>query len=180
MDNNPNTDWTPLGPPTVEVDGKLVVDETALAAEMAEAAENCDNPLWHTTDADLKRQLNEYAKSIREEFETHPATQLQPLTSLTPAKNGIPAGIGGANDGHGGPGSKDSAKAILEHTRQLFRRNLPSACAQIVWLANNSPSDSVRLRASQVILKQALEDATMDQDPLSDILASLQGQLIKK
>jgi len=69
--------------------------------------------------------------------------------------------------------SKDHPDNVEEYTRDFFKNNIHAAAAQIVWLANNSTSDSVRLRASQFVLEQALEDGREDGDPVKQLLHQL-------
>lgn len=67
-----------------------------------------------------------------------------------------------------------------KYTREFFKKALPTAAAQIVWLAGNSTSDSVRLKASTIVVNMALEDAKADGDPIKDLLTQLQGNDKKK
>jgi 2-keto-4-pentenoate hydratase len=69
--------------------------------------------------------------------------------------------------------TKESPENVEEYTRDFFKKNIHHAAAQIVWLAANSTSDSVRLRASQIVVSEALTDARADGDPIKDILAEL-------
>jgi hypothetical protein len=66
-----------------------------------------------------------------------------------------------------------AAENVEKYTRDFFKKNLATAAAQIVWLSGNSTSDSVRLRACQIIVKEALEDARADGDPIRDLLRDL-------
>jgi hypothetical protein len=68
----------------------------------------------------------------------------------------------------------DPVSNVEKYTRKFFRQNLPDAAAQIVWLSANSTSDSIRLRASTFIVKEALEDARAEGDPIRDLLHELQ------
>ena len=70
-------------------------------------------------------------------------------------------------------GLADPVSNVEKYTRQFFRQNLPDAAAQVVWLSCNSTSDSVRLRACQIIIKEALEDARAEGDPIKDLLHDL-------
>jgi hypothetical protein len=69
--------------------------------------------------------------------------------------------------------NKESPENVETYTRDFFKKNIAMAAAQIVWLAGNSTSDSVRLRASQIVVSEALQDARADGDPIKDILAEL-------
>lgn len=60
-----------------------------------------------------------------------------------------------------------------EYTQKFFRQNLPEAAAQIVWLAHNADSESVRLSALKLIVSQAILDATSEGDPVKDLLKQL-------
>jgi len=106
-----------------------------------------DNPdlsdLFGPTDEALQTELHAYAKALREEFERSP----------DPADR--------------------APENVEKYTRDFFKKHLASASAQIVWLSANSTSDSVRLRACQIIVKEALEDARADGDPVKDILNGL-------
>lgn len=62
---------------------------------------------------------------------------------------------------------------IEEYTRNFFKNNIYAAAGQIVFLSNNSESDSIRLRASQFIVQQALADCHDDGDPIKDLLKEL-------
>jgi len=112
--------------------------------------ESEDNQLsFGPTDDQLAKELRDYAKALRQEFarETEEENSTRDL--------------------------EDPVSNVEKYTRQFFRQNLPDAAAQIVWLSCNSSSDSVRLRACQIIIKEALEDARQEGDPIKDILNDL-------
>ena len=101
------------------------------------------------TDDELRKELQAYAAALREEF-------------ANPDSPSPTAGLTSPTDN------------VEKYTRQFFRQNLPDAAAQVVWLSSNSDSDSVRLRACQIIINHALEDAKSEGDPIKDILKDLQ------
>ena len=108
-----------------------------------------ENLSFGPSDAQLKKELHDYAKALREEF-AREQDQENSTAGLT-----------------------DPTSNAEKYTRQFFRQNLPDAAAQIVWLSCNSDSDSVRLRACQIIIKEALEDARAEGDPIKDLLSDL-------
>ena len=59
------------------------------------------------------------------------------------------------------------------YTRDFFKKNVHSAAAQIVWLANNAESESVKLKAATTVIHEALADARADGDPIKLLLAEL-------
>lgn len=69
--------------------------------------------------------------------------------------------------------SAGSPENVDEYARDFFKKNIHSAAAQIVWLAVNSTSDSVRLAASKYVVEQAISDAKGDGDPLKDLMKEL-------
>ena len=95
------------------------------------------------SDEELQAELHKYAKALREEF----------------ARAESP--------------DDRAAENVEKYTRDFFKKNLATAAAQVVWLSANSTSDSVRLRACQIIIKEALEDARADGDPIKDLLSGL-------
>ena len=101
------------------------------------------------TDPQIKAMRENYAKALQEEFQRESALD-DGLDSLD-----------------------DPVSNVEKYTRKFFRQNLPDAAAQIVWLSANSSSDSIRLRASTFIVKEALEDARVEGDPIKDLLQSL-------
>lgn len=110
-----------------------------------------DTPLnFGPTDPEIKAMRENYAKALQEEF----AKEDEQSTALS--------------------GLDDPISNVDKYTRKFFRQNLPDAAAQIVWLSANSTSDSIRLRASTFIVKEALEDARLEGDPIKDLLHSLQ------
>lgn len=72
---------------------------------------------------------------------------------------------------------EDKTKAtpdnVEAYTTDFFKSNIHAAAAQIVFLATNSDSDSVKLRASQFIIERALTDGRADGDPIKDLLKKL-------
>jgi hypothetical protein len=99
--------------------------------------------LFGPSDSEIQAELHKYAKALREEFERSP----------DPADR--------------------AAENVEKYTRDFFKKHIASAAAQIVWLSANSTSDSVRLRACQIIVKEALEDARADGDSVKDLLKDL-------
>jgi len=99
--------------------------------------------LFGPSDAALQAELANYKKALEQEFASHP----------DPADR--------------------AAENVEKYTRDFFKKHMASAAAQIVWLSANSTSDSVRLRACQIIVKEALEDARADGDPVKDLLKDL-------
>ena len=109
-----------------------------------------DSPLnFGPTDPEIKAMRENYAKALQEEF-----SREDEQTSISHLD--------------------DPISNVDKYTRKFFRQNLPDAAAQIVWLSANSSSDSIRLRASTFIVKEALEDARLEGDPIKDLLSSLQ------
>ena len=109
-----------------------------------------NTPLYFgPTDPEIKKMRENYAKALQEEF-AREDEQTQELSGL-----------------------EDPVSNVEKYTRKFFRQNLPDAAAQIVWLSANSSSDSIRLRASTFIVKEALEDARLEGDPIKDLLNSL-------
>jgi len=98
------------------------------------------------SDEALQKELHSYAAALRQEFEL----------SQSKTKD------------------DESAQNVERYTRDFFKKNLAHAAAQIVWLSSNSTSDSIRLKASQFIVKEALAGAQADGDPISELLRSLQ------
>jgi len=111
--------------------------------------EDSDALQFGPTDEELAKELKSYAKALREEFARETAEENSTSGLTEPVSN------------------------VEKYTRQFFRQNLPDAAAQIVWLSCNSDSDSVRLRACQIIIKEALEDARVEGDPIKDLLSDL-------
>ena len=70
--------------------------------------------------------------------------------------------------------SKIEPENIEGYTRDFFRQNIHGAAAQVVWLCNNASSESVRLRAAETIIKEALADSRAEGDPIKEILKNLQ------
>lgn len=65
------------------------------------------------------------------------------------------------------------AEQALDVTKEFFKKAMPSAAAQIVWLSEYSSSDSVRLNASKYIIEVGREDVERDGDPVRDLLMNL-------
>lgn len=111
--------------------------------ESADSTEKLPPLEFGLSDEELQRELHKYAKSLREEF----------------ARSESP--------------DDRAAENVEKYTRDFFKKNIAHAAAQVVWLSANSTSDSVRLRACQIIIKEALEDARADGDPIKDLLSGL-------
>lgn len=117
------------------------------------AAHNADNskdPQFGPDDQTLQEELAKYKKAIQEEFES---TGGNTLTG----------------------GSLDPTENVEKYTRNFFRQNLAGAAAQIVWLSQNSTSDAVKLNASKLIIKEALEDARKEGDPMKELFEMLRA-----
>lgn len=113
--------------------------------------ENTDPLSFGPTDPEIKAMREKYALALQQEFQREAETSQDSIDHLD-----------------------DPVSNVEKYTRKFFRQNLPDAAAQIVWLSANSTSDSIRLRASQFIVKEALEDARAEGDPIKDLLSSLQ------
>lgn len=112
--------------------------------EKPDASNASDNSeLFGPTDEALSNELAKYKLALEQEFERAPSPEDR------------------------------AAENVEKYTRDFFKKHIASAAAQIVWLSANSTSDSVRLRACQIIVKEALEDARADGDPIKDILNGL-------
>lgn len=112
-------------------------------------AGNTEPLAFGPSDEEIAAELSKYRKALAEEFAREEATD-SVLTGLD-----------------------DPVSNVEKYTRNFFKQNLPDAAAQIVWLSCNSDSDSVRLRASKMIVDIALDDARQDGDPLKELLNSL-------
>jgi hypothetical protein len=66
-----------------------------------------------------------------------------------------------------------SPENVEEYTRDFFKRNIHSAAAQIVWLANNASSESVKLKACTTIVHEALAPSTTPDDPIKQLMLEL-------
>jgi len=64
---------------------------------------------------------------------------------------------------------------VEKHTRDFFKKNVQDAALQVVWLAHNSDSDSIRLKACTFIIKEAFEAGVKDGDPIKDLMRDLMG-----
>ena len=107
--------------------------------------DNTDTPLqFGLSDEALQAELHSYAQALRQEFE------------LTQAKQ-----------------ADNETTNVERYTRDFFKKNLAHAAAQIVWLSSNSTSDSIRLKASQFIVKEALAASIGDGDPIAELLREL-------
>jgi hypothetical protein len=69
-----------------------------------------------------------------------------------------------------------SPENVEEYTRDFFKQNIHMAAAQIVWLAGNAESESVKLRASQLIVSEALVDDRASGDPIKNIIEGLKAK----
>lgn len=103
------------------------------------------------SDPEIAAMREKYAKALQEEFKRE--QENDPNNTLSQLD--------------------DPVSNVEKYTRKFFRQNLPDAAAQIVWLSANSTSDSIRLRASTFIVKEALEDARQEGDPIRDLLNDL-------
>lgn len=116
------------------------------AAIPKEEEETPDELQFGLSDEALQAELHSYAAALRSEFELAQAKQ-----------------------------ADNETQNVERYTRDFFKKNLAHAAAQIVWLSSNSTSDSIRLKASQFIVKEALAGAQADGDPISELLRSLQS-----
>lgn len=64
---------------------------------------------------------------------------------------------------------------IEEYTSNFFRGNAHFAAAQIVWLAMNAESETVRGNMSKYILDTAYKVEKENQDPIANIIAGLKA-----
>lgn len=62
---------------------------------------------------------------------------------------------------------------IAEYTTNFFKGNAHSAAAQIVYLAINADSESVRLNAAKFVVQIAREKEEADADPIGNLIAKL-------
>lgn len=69
--------------------------------------------------------------------------------------------------------ANDTPDNIEEYTREFFKKNITTAAAQIVFLAGNGETDSIKLRASKMIVDLALADSAADGDPIKEFLKGL-------
>ena len=123
-------------------------EENSETPKDTESTEDTDSQelQFGLSDGELQKELHSYAAALRQEFEL----------SQSKTKD------------------DESAVNVERYTRDFFKKNLAHAAAQIVWLSSNSTSDSIRLKASQFIVKEALAGAQADGDPISELLRSLQ------
>lgn len=61
------------------------------------------------------------------------------------------------------------------HVREFFQSQVAVLSAQIVWLANNADSETVRLNASKYGIEIAIAAEKDAADPIADIIAKLQA-----
>jgi hypothetical protein len=119
---------------------------------MAKNTDNPNTPNGNDGDSEsesrLQGELAKYKKAFQEEYESTG---------------------GNALDGD----RLDVTANVEKYTRRFFRQNLAQAVAQVVWLSANSSSDAVRLNASKIIIKEALEDARKDGDPIKELMEAL-------
>ena len=66
--------------------------------------------------------------------------------------------------------SNASPENIEEYTREFFKKNITTAAAQIVFLSGNGETDSIKLRASKMVVDLALADSAADGDPVKELL----------
>lgn len=129
-----------------ESDADNNAEEAVPSAESTQSTPTSDSSkseLFGPSDDELQKELHKYAKALRQEFER--------------AEH---------------PDDRASEN-VEKFTRDFFKKNLASACAQIVWLSANSTSDSVRLQACKTIVHEALSASKADGDPVKEILQSL-------
>ena len=124
-------------------------EENSETPKDTESTEDTDSQelQFGLSDGELQKELHSYAAALRQEFEL---SQSKTATAENETQN------------------------VEKYTRDFFKKNLAHAAAQIVWLSSNSTSDSIRLKASQFIVKEALAGAQADGDPISELLRSLQ------
>lgn len=69
---------------------------------------------------------------------------------------------------------KEHPEQTIENTLDYFKKNVPMACAQIVWLMENSTSDATRLAAGKYVIDRVFKGMVdSPEDPVRDILAAL-------
>ena len=69
--------------------------------------------------------------------------------------------------------ARNTVPDVERHTRDFFKRNVQDAALQVVWLAHNSDSDSIRLKACTFIIKEAFDASTHDGDPIVQLMREL-------
>lgn len=68
---------------------------------------------------------------------------------------------------------KSEPDKVTEQTLDYFKKEVPSAAAQIVWLAHNAESESVRKDCLKFVIQQGLSDARKDGDPIKKLMEEL-------
>jgi hypothetical protein len=68
---------------------------------------------------------------------------------------------------------EDTSSDAEQQARDYFKKHVPFAAAQVVWLAGNSDSDTVRLNASKHIIALGITSGAKDGDPLKELLNEL-------
>lgn len=70
--------------------------------------------------------------------------------------------------------NEKSPEKVIENTLEYFQGNVALACAQIVYLAQNSTSDATRLSASKYVIDRVFKGAVENaNDPVKEILKAL-------
>ena len=141
-----------VGPvePAEDEDETTTEDEDTDTDEDTETEARGDKGLqFGLSDEALSAELHSYAAALRQEFEIQ-----QNKTAAS---------------------DKDTQN-VEKYTRDFFKKNLAHAAAQIVWLSSNSTSDSIRLKASTFIVKEALAGSVADGDPITELLRELVPQ----
>jgi hypothetical protein len=70
----------------------------------------------------------------------------------------------------------EEVEKVDQEVKLFFRKNVSVAMAQIVYLAGSAESETVRLNSSKYIIELAREAEKEDEDPIADIIKSLQAQ----
>ena len=63
---------------------------------------------------------------------------------------------------------------VGEYTTDFFRKNVHQAAAQIVWLAANAESESVRGNMAKYVIEKATADSDREGNPIAALLKKLQ------
>ena len=69
--------------------------------------------------------------------------------------------------------SQSDPQNVAEYTTDFFRKNVHQAAAQIVWLATNAESESVRGNMAKYIVEQATAESDAAGDPIKELLNKL-------